>query len=100
MEDPRVLFLSLANENKHKLPTNKKIVINLLESMLFIIKDYIEMGRNNGLGMSRLELKYGYMRDETDTGLIMYIFDNIPKIEIDYYTDHLLEINGIIRAYL
>lgn len=99
MDDPRELFLRLNNENKNNLPSVKKIVINLLEAMIYITKDYIESGRKNEMGMSILEFKYG-STDKNDTGLIMYVFDNISKIEINYYYDHLTELYSIVKVYL
>ena len=99
MDDPRELFLRLNNENKNESPRNRKIVVNLMEAMLYIIKDYIDVGRRNEMGMSNLEFKYG-TTDKDDTKLIMYVFDNMSKIEIDYYYDHLLEIYTMVKAYL
>ena len=66
---------------------------------MYIIKDYIDVGRRNEMGMSNLEFKYG-TTDKDDTELIMYVFDNMSKIEIDYYYDHLLEIYTMVKAYL
>ena len=56
-------------------------VEEFLDAVIYVIADYIRMGRQSDTLMSELEMGYTVNDPSDDNGLIMYILKNHEKIE-------------------
>lgn len=69
-----------------------------LDAIIYIIADYIRIGRNTKEGKSLLEIEFNDYYRKDDNKLIMYIVDNYTKLDSPKHKMMLWNIFNILRS--
>jgi hypothetical protein len=118
MDDPRDLLLYRVRQNTndfiidYKDRWNKYILSSIIDSIFYTLADYIKLERQGEKGMGNLEIEYyctddfintenpkAYLeehRDPDDKGLMIFIYDNMHKMNPGPHRRTLLYLTNIL----
>ena len=118
MDDPRDLILNRVRQNKngfiidYKDRWNTYILSSIIDSIFYTLADYIKLERRGESGMGHLEIEYyctddfintenpkAYLeehRDPDDKGLMIFIYDNMHKMNPGPHRRILLYLTNIL----
>jgi hypothetical protein len=118
MEDPRELILNRVRQNTndfiidYKDRWDKYILSSIIDSIFYTLADYISIERKCGCKMGKLEIEYhctddfincenaeAYLetyRDPDDQNLMLFIYDNMHKMEPGTHRRTLLYLTNIL----
>ena len=119
MEDPRKLLINRVRQNTndfiidYKDRWDKYILSSIIDSIFYTLADYIKIQRKNEKGMGTLEIEYyctdGFInsenpreylekyRDSDDKNLMIFIYDNMYKMEAGPHRRTLLYLTNILH---
>ena len=118
MDDPRELILNRVRQNTndfiidYKDRWDKYILSSIIDSIFYTLADYISIERKGGCTMGKLEIEYhctddfincenarDYLetyRDPDDQNLMLFIYDNMHKMEPGTHRRTLLYLTNIL----